>query len=198
MSINLKKNAREIGRHLRNRKWEQTPGGILIDRGGMNALMNGAFIDTLNGEDPQLSPNLVVDQGLIHVLNTVFAGTAQVTQWYIGLFSGNVTPQPNWTAANVVANATELTGYAPSTRPGFTVAPVSAPSLGNAGSEANFAFDASGPYTARGAFLISVSNKGSTTGVLMAATRFAADRAGLNSPDQLGVRYLLTAADAGP
>ena len=198
MSINLKKNAREIGRHLRNRKWEQTPGGILIDRGGMNALMNGAFIDTLNGEDPQLSPNLVVDQGLIHVLNTVFAGTAQVTQWYIGLFSGNVTPQPNWTAANVVANATELTGYAPSTRPGFTVAPVSAPSLGNTGSEANFAFDASGPYTARGAFLISVSNKGSTTGVLMAATRFAADRAGLNSPDQLGVRYVLTAADAGP
>ena len=198
MSINLKKNAREIGRHLRNRKWEQTPGGILIDRGGMNALMNGAFIDILNGEDPQLSPNLVVDQGLIHVLNTVFAGAAQVTQWYIGLFSGNVTPQPNWTAANVVANATELTGYAPSTRPGFTVAPVSAPSLGNTGSEANFAFDASGPYIARGAFLISVSNKGSTTGVLMAATRFAADRAGLNSPDQLGVRYLLTAADAGP
>ena len=198
MSINLKKNAREIGRHLRNRKWEQTPGGILIDRGGMNALMNGAFIDTLNGEDPQLSPNLVVDQGLIHVLNTVFAGAAQVTQWYIGLFSGNVTPQPNWTAANIVANATELTGYAPSTRPGFTVAPVSAPSLGNTGSEANFAFDASGPYIARGAFLISVSNKGSTTGVLMAATRFAADRAGLNSPDELGVRYVLTAADAGP
>ena len=198
MSINLKKNAREIGRHLRNRTWEQTPGGILIDRGGMNALMNGAFIDTLNGEDPQLSPNLVVDQGLIHVLNTVFAGAAQVTQWYIGLFSGNVTPQPNWTAANVVANATELTGYAPSTRPGFTVAPVSAPSLGNTGSEANFAFDASGPYIARGAFLISVSNKGSTTGVLMAATRFAADRAGLNSPDELGVRYVLTAADAGP
>ena len=201
MSINLKKNAREIGRHLRNRKWEATPGGILIDRGGMNALVNGVFEDTLyrdGGADRQISPNLVVSQGLIHVLNTVFAGAAQVTQWYIGLFSGNVTPQPNWTAANVVANATELTGYAPSTRPGFTVAPVSAPSLGNTGSEANFAFDASGPYIARGAFLISVSNKGSTTGVLMAATRFAADRAGLNSPDQLGVRYVLTAADAGP
>lgn len=197
MSINLKKNAREIGRHLRNRKWEQTPGGILIDRGGMNALMNGAFIDTLNGEDPQLSPNLVVDQGLIHVLNTVFAGAAQVTQWYIGLFSGNVTPVANWTAANVVANSTELTGY-PTARPNFTAAAVAAPSIGNTGNEATFAFDASGPYTARGAFLISVSNKGSTTGVLMAATRFAADRAGLNSPDELGVRYVLTAADAGP
>ena len=198
MKIDIRKHAREIGRHLRNRKFELTPAGVMIDKGGMNALVNGVFIDTLNGGDPQVSPNLVVDQGLIHVLNTVFAGAAQVTQWYIGLFSGNVTPQPNWTAANVVANATELTGYAPSTRPGFTVAPVSAPSLGNTGSEANFAFDASGPYIARGAFLISVSNKGSTTGVLMAATRFAADRAGLNSPDQLGVRYVLTAADAGP
>ena len=196
MSINLKKNAREIGRHLRNRKWEQTPGGILIDRGGMNALMNGAFIDTLNGEDPQLSPNLVVDQGLIHVLNTVFAATTPITAWYIGLFSGNVTPQANWTAANIVANATELTGYSPSSRPPFTVSPVAAPSLGNTGNEANFAFDVSGPYTARGAFLISASNKGSTTGVLMAATRFATDRAGLNSPDNLGVRYVITATDA--
>ena len=127
----------------------------------------------------------------------MFAGAAQVTQWYIGLFSGNVTPVANWTAANVVANSTELTGY-PTARPNFTVAAVAAPSIGNTGSEANFAFDASGPYTARGAFLISVSNKGSTTGVLMAATRFAADRAGLNSPDELGVRYVLTAADAGP
>ena len=82
MSINLKKNAREIGRHLRNRKWEATPGGILIDRGGMNALVNGVFEDTLyrdGGADRQISPNLVVSQGLIHVLNTVFAGAAQVT-----------------------------------------------------------------------------------------------------------------------
>ena len=200
MSINLKKNAREIGRHLRNRKWEATPGGILIDRGGMNALVNGVFEDTLyrdGGADRQISPNLVVSQGLIHVLNTVFAGAAQVTQWYIGLFSGNVTPVANWTAANVVANSTELTGY-PTARPNFTVAAVAAPSIGNTGNEATFAFDASGPYTARGACLISVSNKGSTTGVLMAATRFAADRAGLNSPDELGVRYVLTAADAGP
>ena len=68
--------------------------------------------------------------------------------------------------------------------------------LGNTGNEANFAFDVSGPYTARGAFLISASNKGSTTGVLMAATRFATDRAGLNSPDNLGVRYVITATDA--
>ncbi|MBP7531047.1 MAG: hypothetical protein KA775_04425 [Ottowia sp.] len=196
MKIDIRKHAREIGRHLRNRKFELTPAGVMIDKGGMNALVNGVFIDTLNGGDPQVSPNLVVDQGLIHVLNTVFAATTPITAWYIGLFSGNVTPQANWTAANIVANATELTGYSPSSRPPFTVSPVAAPSLGNTGNEANFAFDVSGPYTARGAFLISASNKGSTTGVLMAATRFATDRAGLNSPDNLGVRYVITATDA--
>ena len=196
MSINLKKNAREIGRHLRNRKWEQTPGGILIDRGGMNALMNGAFIDTLNGEDPQLSPNLVVDQGLIHVLNTVFAGAAQVTQWYIGLFSGNVAPAATWTGANVVAQATEFTDYTPAARQAWNTDPTSSQSVGNAGDEAMFTFTGTG-HTVRGAFLAQASAQGATTGILMAATRFSADRTGLGAPDRLGVEYVVTASDAG-
>ena len=196
--IDLKKHAREIGRHLRNRAYELTEGGVLI-KGGMNALANGMFKDTLyrdGGADAQLSPNRVVDQGLVHLLNVTFNGATQVTQWYVGLFVDNVEPQANWTGANIVANANELTGY-PGNRPAFTVSAATSPSIGNAGSQAMFAFDDEGPYTARGAFLISVPAKGSTTGVLMAATRFASDRAGLNSPDQLGVQYVLTAADAG-
>lgn len=196
--IDLNKHAGEIGRHLRNGKYELTEGGVLIT-GGMNALVNGVFKDTLyrDGEaDPQISPNLVVDQGLIHMLNVAFAGAAQITAWYIGLFSGNVTPQAGWTGANVVANATELTGY-PGARPSFTAPATTTPSIGNAGAQADFAFDGDGPYTARGAFLISASAKGSTSGVLMAATRFATDRTGLNNPDHLGVQYVLTAADAG-
>lgn len=196
--IDLKKNAREIGRHLRNGNYELTEGGVLI-KGGMNALCNGVFKDTLyrgGTADSQISPNLVVDQGLIHILNTVFAGGAAITAWYIALFSGNVAPAAGWTAANVVANATELTGYS-GARKGFTVVAATAPSIGNAAAQADFAFDASGPYTARGAFLISSSAKGAGTGVLMAATRFATDRTGLNDPDHLGVQYVLTAADAG-
>lgn len=196
--IDLNKHAREIGRHLRNGNYELTEAGVLV-KGGMNALCNGVFKDTLyrgGGADAQVSPNLVVDQGLVHILNVAFAGATQITGWYIGLFSGNVNPAPGWNASNIVANATELVGY-PGNRPAFAVSPVSAPSIGNTASQAMFAFDGEGPYTARGAFLISAANKGSTSGVLMAATRFAADRAGLNSPDQLGVQYVLTAADAG-
>lgn len=198
MSIDLTKNAREIGRHLRNGSYELSEGGVLI-KGGMNALCNGIFADTLyrdGAADTQMSPNKVVDEGLIHILNTIFAGGSQITAWYIGLFSGNVNPQADWKGSNIVANATEITGYAPAQRPAFTVAAATTPSISNAASEASFAFDGSGPYTARGAFLVSASAKGSTSGVLMAATRFASDRTGLTSPDLLGVRYTLTAQDA--
>lgn len=200
MNIDIKKHAREIGRHLRNGKFELTEGGVLIDKGGMNGLFNGAFVDTLyRGDevvDRQVSPNRVVNEGLIHALNVIFAGSTQVTQWYVALFSGNVTPQPTWTGANVVANSTELTGYA-GARKLLVVTPTATPSIGNTGSEALFEFDASGPYIARGAFLAQASAKGATTGPLMAATRFAADRTGLNSPDKLGVQYVITAADGG-
>ena len=94
MKIDIRKHAREIGRHLRNRKFELTPAGVMIDKGGMNALVNGVFIDTLNGGDPQVSPNLVVDQGLIHVLNTVFAATTPITAWYIGLYGAGASNSP--------------------------------------------------------------------------------------------------------
>ena len=205
MTVDLTKHAREIGRALRNGKFEATPGGVLIDAGGMNLLANGAFKSTLYRGDERevaIDPNLVVDQGLIYMLNAAFNGSTQQTAWYIGLFSGNVSPQANWTGANIVANATEITGYtiagdAPAARPRFTTSATTTKTLGNTGNEALFTFDDNGPYTARGAFLVSASAKGSTTGVLMAATRFAADRTGLAGPDKPGVEYVITAADAG-
>ena len=206
MSVDLNKHAREIGRAMRNNNFEATPGGVLIDAGGMNLLANGVFKSTryLDGEvvDSAIDPNLVVDQGLIYMLNAAFNGTTQQTAWYVGLFGGNVQPQPNWTGTNIVANATEITGYtiagdAPNGRPRFVTAATTTKSLGNTRSEALFTFDANGPYTARGAFLVSAAAKGSTTGILMAATRFAADRTGLAGPDKLGVEYVITANDAG-
>lgn len=197
--IDIQKHGREIGRHLAAGKFELTEGGVLV-KAGMNALVNGAFVDTLyrNGEeDAQLSPNLVVNEGLIHLLNVYFAGTAAITAWYIGLFTNNANPSSGWNASNIVSNAGELEGYSPSTRPQFNTATVNAPSIGNAASQATFTFDDEGPYTARGAFLISSSTKGSTNGKLFAATRFAVDRTGLNQPDLLGVQYVVAAADAG-
>ena len=45
--------------------------------------------------------------------------------------------------------------------------------------------------------LAQASAQGATTGILMAATRFSADRTGLGAPDRLGVEYVVTASDAG-
>lgn len=206
--IDLKKHGREIGRHFRAKRYELTPGGVLIDKGGMNALANGVFIDTLfrNGEkDVQISPNLAVDEGLINLLNVYFNGATQSTGWAVGLFSQNATPQDSWNASNIVANSTELTGYtlgaggtgSASNRPAFTTVTTTTKSVSNAASQAMFYFDEDGPYTARGAFIINVLAKGSTTGKLFAATRLAVDRPGLGSPDSLGIQYAVAASDAG-
>lgn len=207
--IDLKKHGREIGRHFRAKRYELTPGGVLIDKGGMNALANGVFIDTLfrNGErDVQISPNLAVDEGLINLLNVYFNGATQITSWAVGLFSQNATPQDSWNASNIVANSTELTGYtlgaggtgSATNRPAFTTVTTATKAVSNAAAQAMFYFDEDGPYTARGAFLIGGAlAKGSITGKLFAATRLATDRTGLASPDSLGVQYAVAASDAG-
>ena len=207
--IDLKKHGREIGRHLRAKRFELTPGGVLV-KAGMNVIANGAFIDTLfrpgMAPDTQISPNLAVDEGLINMLNVYFAGSAQTTAWYVGLFTQNATPQDSWNAANIVANSVELEGYTTAAagggsavnRPAFTTVVTTTKTLSNAASQAMFYFDDDGPYTARGAFLIGgAAAKGSITGKLFAATRLATDRTGLASPDSLGVQYGVIAADAG-
>lgn len=186
---------REIARALRLFKYERTDTGLLVGR----KLIAGAFQHTLyRGEtsDLALDPNLVVNQGLDYLLNAAFNGTTQVTQWYIGLFSGNVTPAATWTGANVVAQATEFTDYTPAARQAWNTDPTSSQSVGNAGDEAMFTFTGTG-HTVRGAFLAQASAQGATTGILMAATRFSADRTGLGTPDRLGVEYVVTASDAG-
>lgn len=196
MSIN--KNARrDIGRALRNFKYERTPGGILI-RGGLNKLVNGAFKHTLYqeaGNDAALDPNKVVDEGLIKMLNVFFNGEAAITAWYVSLFSGDVSPAEGWTGANWWAAATEQTNYTPGTRPLLVTETATTPSVGNVGHEAMFTFVGTG-RNAYGAVLVSQSAK-TAGGVLFAGTRFANPRLNLGAPDRLGVEYVVTAQDAG-
>lgn len=201
MSIDIEKHRNEIARHLRNGKSEMTDGGLLI-KGGMNALCNGVFGSKLyrGGEvvDPALDPNRVVGEALAYIINAAFNGVSQNTQFYIGLFSGNVTPADDWTGANVVAKSTEFTDYNEATRVEWvsSMATAATKSSGNTGNEAMFSIAGTG-RTVRGAFLATASDKGGTTGILVAATRFAADRANLASPDRIGIEYSIRAQDAG-
>jgi len=137
--------------------------------------------------------NLVVNEGLNHLLNTQFNGGAQVATWYCGLFEGNYTPVATDTGANIAANATESVAYTETTRPEWIEAPASGQQITNTANKAVFTMNAS--KTIYGAFLISNNTKGGATGVLFAASRFAVART-VVTEDQLLVTYTIQAASS--
>lgn len=184
----------EITRAIRNHHYERGPQGLYLPR--QRLLIGGEFTHELirNGQlvDTQTDHNLMVNEGLDHVLNVLLRGTAQVATWYVGLFKGNYTPVSTLTAATITSAATEATEYTQATRVGYVPAAPSGQSVSNTASKATF--DINNTVTLYGAFLISVSTKSGTTGTLLCASRFAAQR-DLVSTDQLLITYTLTAAN---
>lgn len=138
-------------------------------------------------------PNLVVNEGLNALLNIMFAGSTQITAWYIGLFEGNYTPVAGATAATIVAAATECTAYTQSTRQAFDEAAASSQSITNSANRATYTFNAT--KTIYGAFLTSLSTKSGTTGTLFSAAKFFTAK-NVESGDELLLTYTFTAASA--
>lgn len=138
------------------------------------------------------SHNLVVNAGLKDMNDKYFTGSAYTAAWYIGLYGASASNNPaaGDTAASH-AGWTEVTTYSNATRPQatFAAATTADPSvITNSASPA--AFSINGTATVGGAFLISNSTKGGTTGVLFSAADFAApgDRS-VASGDTLNVTY---------
>lgn len=136
--------------------------------------------------------NLVVNTGLQYMAGSALAGATQVTTWYVGLYGSGAsnTPAAGDTAASH-AGWTEVTPYSNSTRPAaaFAAATDANPSVvTNSASPAAFAINATA--TVGGAFLISDSTKGGTTGTLFSAADFQSpgDRVVANG-DTLNVSY---------
>ena len=136
--------------------------------------------------------NLVVNVGLQDMNTKYFAGSAYTAAWYIGLYGSGSTNNP---AASDTASShsgwTEITPSSNATRPACSFgSPTAAdPSvITNSGSPAAFTINATA--TVGGAFLISNSTKGGTTGILFSASDFAApgDRV-VASGDTLNVTY---------
>jgi hypothetical protein len=149
-------------------------------------IRDGKVIDTWQ------EPNLVVDEGLNYALDAAFSGGSPITSWYVGLFKNNYSP----IAANVAATfpgagvANEATTeYSESTRPAWTEAGVTSKVITNTASPAVFTFASA--IVIYGAFLVSSSTKGGTSGKLAAASKFAASRS-MQIADVLNVTYALT------
>lgn len=118
--------------------------------------------------------NLVVNAGLKDMNDKYFSGSGYTAAWYIGLV--NASPTPSYAAGDTAASHAgwaETTAYSQSTRPQatFAAATTADPSvITNSASPATFSIN--GTVTVAGAFLISDSTKGGTSGILFSASNF--------------------------
>lgn len=134
--------------------------------------------------------NIVPNEGLNYLLNRFFNKGTVVSNWYIGLFSGNYTPVNTDTAATFPGNATEFTGYSETTRQELIVpASLTGTSTDNSASPAIFTITSNA--TVYGGFLVSASAKSATTGILGSALKFTTSKP-VEARDTLRVTLTLT------
>src|SRR5574337_2025991 len=108
----LARHAPEFRRALANHKWEATDdGGLLFPE--QRAIARGYFTLSVNGGPDELSPNMLVTEGLNKILDVHYRAQTPITAWYLALFTGNVSVASTWTAANFAANATATTRTTP-------------------------------------------------------------------------------------
>lgn len=138
--------------------------------------------------------NLVTNAGLNHILDAVLVAGTQITAWYVGLMSST----PTAAAADTMASHggwTEVTAYDEAARQAFTPGSVASQSVNNSASKAVFTISSS--VTVGGAFLVSNSTKGGTTGTLYSAGAFSGGNRALVDDDVLNVQATFSQADDG-
>ena len=173
-----------------------TPAGVYFPTDGVT--MNGEYFSRVNhGKWEKEGDNLVVKEGLIHILNVALGTTAKPAGYFLALFSGNTAPDNTWTAASFAAVSNEVVsqteGYTGATRPAWTPTNASAnASIDNFTSAAKMTMATSGTLTVTGAALLTSSQRGGTTGVLVSASKFAVPRT-FQSGDLYELGYRLNA-----
>ena len=193
----LQRHAPEFMKALAANQYEQTEQGVFFPAAKVTA--RGLYIHDVNGEDVREDPNLLTDEGLTHMLAVVLGATAKISQWYVALYSGAISPAAGWTAATFPATANEITssteGYSESTRRLFQPGAATAATIDNTSNKAAFTIVTAGSLNVQGAALLSANVKGSTSGVLVSATRFSTPRV-LQNTDiyNVGYRVVLTSS----
>lgn len=198
----LGRHGAEIKRALRLGKYGVNDAGDICLDGSSLAVggVHGSAIILPSGElyDKQRARNRVVKEGRVKFANSGMGLASPITAWYLVPFSGNVTPDDDWTAATFASAATEFTAYTPTTRPPWTaVAATTSSFLTNepALAASTITFTGTGPYTLYGQGLISVATKNANTGTLYSAARYGAPRSNMNTGDKLGLWYELELKD---
>jgi hypothetical protein len=136
--------------------------------------------------------NLVTTVGKNDLLDKYLGGTSYSATWYLGLIgSTSYTTGPAvGDSASSHGGWTEFTGYSQSTR----VAPTFAAASGGSKSVSSAStFSINSTETVKGTFLISISTKGGTTGILYSAGTFTGGDKTVANGDVVSVTYTASA-----
>ena len=169
-------------------------------KSGDGIRVGGMFTVRCIGKDGNVkwideSHNLVVYAGLEYLLDVGLCGGAQVSTWYIGLTAATPVPANGDTMAGGHGGWTEFTNYDEATRQTFVEVRTDR-QVDNSASVAVFTISADSS-TIGGAFLVSVSTKGGSTGTLLCCVAFTGGNKAADDGDTLEVQYNFTAADDG-
>ena len=171
-------------------------GSITTDQG---VTASGMYYDRVNGGEWQETPNLITNEGLTHILNVAFGTTPKPVGYYLALFSAAAQPQGTWTAASFSSTASEIVsmteGYSSATRPEWKATNTSTQAIDNMNpsSVAKVTIKTASTLTVQGAAILTNSGKGSTSGVLISATKYAAPRTFQDGDTyEIGYRLALT------
>lgn len=147
----------------------------------------------LKERDRTPTHNLVVNVGLDHILDVELHNATQVATWYVGIKNAGAAAAGDTMASH--AGWTENTNYDEATRPEYEEAAASGQSITNSANKATFTIDTDA-QTIAGAFLVSNSTKGGSTGTLLCVDDFASSKS-CDDNDVLEVTYTISAADDG-
>ena len=197
LGSNLLKHIREFRQYIRNNQYERSENGLYFHRAGVS--VRGQYTHWVTGLESEAVTdcNLVPDEGLNHMLDVVLytPGTqTTVGNWYLMLHSGSGTPTAALTAANYDATLNEITsgteGYSEATRVEWVPDAVDTVNTEviNSAAPSTFTIVTASSLAVNGAGLVSVSTKGSTSGILASAGKFSATR-NLSDTDEFNLKY---------
>jgi hypothetical protein len=144
--------------------------------------------------------NIITNEGLNRILNTLLNAQTQVSPWYCSIFESNSTPLAAWTYhAYADSLVTEWTQFAETNRPEYVEAASSAQSTTNSANKAVFTATI-GAKTLYGAALVSVTTISDHTAgannVLLCAGVFGVAQPVI-ATNVVNLTYTITAADDG-
>ncbi|MBI5035558.1 MAG: hypothetical protein HZB51_34130 [Chloroflexi bacterium] len=134
--------------------------------------------------------NLVMTGGKNDVLDKYFKGSAYTAAWYVGLTGATPTFAAGDTMASHAGWTENSADYSQATRPALTLGTPSAGSVDNSASKAVFSI--TGTASIGGAFIVTVSTKGGSTGTLYGGAAFAEGNRSVVNGDTLNVTVTLT------